>query len=716
MSIKQKLFMFIAALGILVITFTTSNLRSAWNEKQQLEMAYQGSETINLFLEASEEWSLERRMTEAALSSAMAAPESVIDIIEMHGEKADAAFKQAVAQLSAFNFPKKSLFIRDAEQAHKDLVGFRLAVKSNLEKSQFTRDASVQKNWFPVISKAIVKSQDLRFALSKQAALINPELGRQTQLKHSLWIVGEYIQREQSLIGAMIKADVGISEPKLIQLSKYAGVSQVTWNMVKKLSDSSGASVMSKVTNARKYYEEEFTPLQNTLIQNAIDVEDFVVSEAEWNERTQEASRKIQAVQSASYIETKSYLEQQMTKASALMMQNLLTLIICLFVVGLTIYIVKFEISNALDRVTRTMKALTAGKINTDIPETHRTDEIGELANGLQKFKESLILQEEAREKEEAHKKEQEAARDKEIELERERMEIARLQNEKEVERSKKIDFLLAEFSNQIGTFMSEVSDSVHNLQGSSQSLAALAEQTGAGAEMLTAQTKSMNNVMSEIKGATVNLGESFQVVEGSLRNTENMIDHVTDFVNNADQITENFMLASRKVTKAVDLISSIANQINLLSLNAGIESARAGEAGKGFTVVASEVKALANKTGDSVTEINGVIQDMCVVSETMVQTLKDIGASMTSVRNAATEIDTSLSDQRQNSDEITKSISDSSEISKSVAVASSELAQGAMESSNVSCNVNAVSDQLAHKSKNLKKFIDNFLSEVRAV
>ena len=152
------------------------------------------------------------------------------------------------------------------------------------------------------------------------------------------------------------------------------------------------------------------------------------------------------------------------------------------------------------------------------------------------------------------------------------------------------------------------------------------------------------------------------------------------------------------------------------MSLNAGIESARAGEAGKGFTVVASEVKALANKTGDSVAEINGVIQDMCVVSETMVQTLKDIGASMTSVRNAATEIDTSLSDQRQNSDEITKSISDSSEISKSVAVASSELAQGAMESSNVSCNVNAVSDQLAHKSKNLKKFIDNFLSEVRAV
>ena len=86
------------------------------------------------------------------------------------------------------------------------------------------------------------------------------------------------------------------------------------------------------------------------------------------------------------------------------------------------------------------------------------------------------------------------------------------------------------------------------------------------------------------------------------------------------------------------------------------------------------------------------------------------------SVRDAASEIDTSLTDQRKNSDEIAKSISNSSDISKSVAMASSELTQGAMESSNVSCQVNSVSDQLARKSAKLKGFIDDFLSDVRAV
>ena len=84
MSIKQKLFLFITTLGILIITFTGNNLYQAWNDKSQLQRAYDSAEITNLLLLAANEWSLERRLTETALSSPMKVSDSVYKNIKKH--------------------------------------------------------------------------------------------------------------------------------------------------------------------------------------------------------------------------------------------------------------------------------------------------------------------------------------------------------------------------------------------------------------------------------------------------------------------------------------------------------------------------------------------------------------------------------------------------------------------------------------------------------
>ena len=74
---------------------------------------------------------------------------------------------------------------------------------------------------------------------------------------------------------------------------------------------------------------------------------------------------------------------------------------------------------------------------------------------------------------------------------------------------------------------------------------------------------------------------------------------------------TESTNASVNKISKAATLISEIADQTNLLSLNASIEAARAGEAGRGFAVVAEEIGSLATQSADTAHEINDIIGEL---------------------------------------------------------------------------------------------------------
>ena len=100
-----------------------------------------------------------------------------------------------------------------------------------------------------------------------------------------------------------------------------------------------------------------------------------------------------------------------------------------------------------------------------------------------------------------------------------------------------------------------------------------------------------------------------------------------------ADQSTQRLVSATRQMGGIVDLIRSIASQINLLALNATIEAARAGEAGRGFAVVATEVKNLANQAAHATDQISGEIDGIQAVSSDVVDALEGIRNAIGTVR-----------------------------------------------------------------------------------
>ena len=158
------------------------------------------------------------------------------------------------------------------------------------------------------------------------------------------------------------------------------------------------------------------------------------------------------------------------------------------------------------------------------------------------------------------------------------------------------------------------------------------------------------------------------QTIEGKkvLSQSVDHIQQLSESVKNAVVVIEKLSVNSANIASVLDVIRSIAEQTNLLALNAAIEAARAGEQGRGFAVVADEVRTLASRTGSSTQDIQHMIEELQRGVNDAVRSIES-GASLT----AST---VSLASQTQDAlDEILNSTSKVSDMSTQTATATEE-------------------------------------------
>ncbi|PZW70985.1 methyl-accepting chemotaxis sensory transducer with TarH sensor [Pseudomonas sp. URMO17WK12:I1] len=186
-------------------------------------------------------------------------------------------------------------------------------------------------------------------------------------------------------------------------------------------------------------------------------------------------------------------------------------------------------------------------------------------------------------------------------------------------------------------------------------------EENSTQVEMQTEQAASASQQISatvhEMAQRTTDVGNATQAAYQSARDGASVINASADNMRRLSQLIQDthaqvsaLTQSSTKVTSIIDVINGLADQTNLLALNAAIEAARAGEAGRGFSVVADEVRSLAQKTVAATTDIAVIVNELREQTQQMDQL-------MTSGLNLATQGERSSGEVAQAIDGITGSM-----------------------------------------------------------
>ncbi len=318
------------------------------------------------------------------------------------------------------------------------------------------------------------------------------------------------------------------------------------------------------------------------------------------------------------YTPKSEYTGQLNALTNQALMVGGISIVIAIIVIVLAV----MSITNPIRGMVEIIGKFAGGDFTTDVPAEYmtRSDEIGILANSMNKMKENIR---------QAMKGIDDA--------------VTNIQSSSEqVSRS----------ANESATALNMVADSISNAAGATSTQQVSVGDANTSVDHVTSLVKGLNNEAVQV-AEKATAASSF-AGEGSVVVT-NVIDQIKSAaakVEESTAIVSKLGDRSKEIGSIVDTITGIAGQTNLLALNAAIEAARAGEAGRGFAVVAEEVRKLAGESGGAAQQINTLIQGIQQDTETAVVSMKagrevvnEGAASVDQLKNVFTNIQNLVND-----------------------------------------------------------------------
>ena len=268
-------------------------------------------------------------------------------------------------------------------------------------------------------------------------------------------------------------------------------------------------------------------------------------------------------------------------------------------------------------------------------------------------------------------------------------------------------DFQIIKSSiNQLGDslnkIINEVTDAVQATSSASNEISSSAEQMAAGAQEQSSQTAEVASAIEEMTKTILETSKNSAATSEAAKNSGTIANEggkvvtetiqgmvrIAEVVNKSAETVKTLGKSSDQIGEIIQVIDDIADQTNLLALNAAIEAARAGEQGRGFAVVADEVRKLAERTTKATKEIASMIKQIQKDTEEAVVSMKEGTDEVERGRQMADLAGHSL-------EEIIKSAEEVVDLSTQVAAASEEQSSAAEQ---ISKNVEAISN-VTHES-----------------
>jgi methyl-accepting chemotaxis protein len=347
-------------------------------------------------------------------------------------------------------------------------------------------------------------------------------------------------------------------------------------------------------------------------------------------------------------------------------------------------------ISSPIIAMTRAMRSLAGGDKTATIPARDQSDEVGQMAQAVQVFKDSMI------------------------EADRLAAEQAAEHAQRE-QRAAEIEALTKSFDADVSGVLGAVSAAANELQATAESMSSIAEESARQAMAAAAASDQAASNVQTVATAAEELSASILEISRQVQHSTAISSEAAEEAQATTDVVRGLAAAASAIGEVVALITDIAEQTNLLALNATIEAARAGDAGKGFAVVANEVKNLANQTGRATEEIGKQIQTVQSETQRAVTAIESISRTISEVNEVAASIAGAVEEQNAATQEIARNVMQASEGTQEVSSNITGVTQAAEEAGGAATEVLGASSELSRQADGLRSTVQRFLEGVRA-
>jgi methyl-accepting chemotaxis protein len=359
-----------------------------------------------------------------------------------------------------------------------------------------------------------------------------------------------------------------------------------------------------------------------------------------------------------------------------------------ILLVAFGIAIIWRAVARPLAHITRVTTAVAAGTA-VDIPFGERSDEVGELARAIGVFQEAM----------------------------RRNDELTRTIIDEAQTRAKRQDDLAGEidrFGGEVEATVAELGRIAERMVEASTQLASAADQASSRTESATAASSEASSNVHDIASAAEELSSSVMEIDRQVSHSNAIAGKAVEDAERTNAEIKALDDAAKRIGDVVKLITAIAEQTNLLALNATIEAARAGEAGRGFAVVASEVKALAGQTAKATEEISAQIAGMQQATVRSVDAIGTIQRTIREVGDITATIAAAVTEQGAATREIARSADIASKRTIETVAEVGRVSEATADTRGNAKTVKAVADDLGMVAGRVRGQVAGFFQKLR--
>ncbi len=258
------------------------------------------------------------------------------------------------------------------------------------------------------------------------------------------------------------------------------------------------------------------------------------------------------------------------------------------------------------------------------------------------------------------------------------------------------------------------VSTAANEMQETSSGLSEDAQQTcSQSTSAIDLSSQTVENVKN-VAQLTDQLQEAVTKIDDQVSNSNCIVQRAVEEAKQSQEVISGLEKSSANIDTVVESITAITKQTQLLALNAAIEAARAGEAGRGFSIVATEVRKLADQTRDAAKHVKTEISEIQMTTQTAARAIGQVSETVSELNSVSSSIAGLVSEQRNSTSRINSNVGEVAEYGEQVTANIRHAAEAANNTTQTAEALFQSSSSLSSHAATLTESVEQFLENIR--